>query len=73
MVDSSLLEQVLRLDIAERRELVRALEDSFDDDDVSAEVLAEVDRRLAAMGPGPSPDAVPADEFMRRVRGRRSA
>lgn len=73
MVDSVLLEQVLRLDVESRRELIRAVEGSLDYDDVPPHVLAEIDRRLAEMGPGPSPDAVPADEFLRRVRTRRSA
>ncbi len=73
MVDSALLEQVLRLDAESRRELIRAVEGSLAYDDVPPQVLAEIDRRLAGMGPGPSPDAVPADEFLRRVRARRSA
>lgn len=73
MVDSALLEQVLRLDAESRRELIRAVEGSLDYDDVLPNVLAEIDRRLAEMGPDASPDAVPADEFLRRVRARRSA
>lgn len=73
MVDSALLQQVLRLDAESRRELIRAVEGSLDYEDVPPEVLAEVDRRLADMGPGVSPDAVPADEFLRRVRARRGA
>jgi hypothetical protein len=73
MVDSALLEQVLRLDVESRRELIRAVEGSLDHDDVPQHVFAEIDRRLAVMGSGPSPDAIPADEFLRRVRTRRSA
>jgi hypothetical protein len=72
MVDSALLEQVLRLDAESRRELIRAVEDSLDYDDVPPHVLAEIDRRLAEMGPDASSDAVPADEFLRGVRARRS-
>ena len=73
MVDSTLLQQVLRLDADSRREFIRALEGSLDHDDVPQEILAEVDRRLAEMGPGVSPDAVAADEFLQRVRARRGA
>lgn len=73
MVDRGLLAQVLRLDAASRRELIRAVEDSLDYDDVPPHVLAEIDRRLAEMGPAPSPDAVPAGELVRRVRARRTA
>ena len=73
MVDSALLEQVLRLDAESRRELIRVVEGSLDDDEVPSPVLAEIGRRLAAMGSDPSTDAVPADEFMQQVRSRHSA
>jgi hypothetical protein len=73
MVDSALLEQVLRLDAESRRELIRAVEGSLDYDDVPQQVLDEIDRRLARMGPGPSPVAAPVDEFLRRARARRGA
>lgn len=73
MVDQALLEQVLRLDSESRRELLLAVEDSLDHDDIPAEVLAEVDRRLADMGANPSAGSLPADEFLQQVRARRSA
>lgn len=73
MVDSGLLEQVLRLDAESRRELIRAVEGSLDAEDVPSEILVEIDRRLAEMGPDISPDALPADEFLQRVRARRGA
>lgn len=73
MVDSGLLEQVLRLDAESRRELIRAVEVSLADEDVPTDVLAEIDRRLGDMTSAPGPDAVPVSEFLRRVRTRRSA
>ncbi len=72
MIDGELLERVLQLDPAARREFVDAVEESLDDQ-VPPEILAIVDERLARKGPGPDQDAIPADEFLRRVRSRRSA
>lgn len=71
MVDNALLEQVLRLDVASRRELIRAVEESLDYDDVPPQVLAEVERRLAEMGPEPAEDYITLDEYRRRVQARR--
>lgn len=72
MVDSALLEKVLQLDVESRRELIRAVEGSLDDD-VSAEMLEIVDARLASKGPRPDADAISLDEFEARLRARRSA
>lgn len=44
MVDCAVLEQVLRLDVASRRELVRALQESIDRDEVT---LDEFKRKIA--------------------------
>jgi hypothetical protein len=73
MVDSELLERVLRLDAESRRELIRAVEGSLDYEEVPPGVLAEIDRRLAEMGPNASSDAIPAGEFLRHLRARRGA
>lgn len=72
MVDSALLEQVLRLDVESRRELVRAVEESIDRDEVPPEVRTEVERRLAAMGPKPSTDYVTLEQFKREIEDRRA-
>lgn len=72
MVDSALLEKVMQLDVAARREFVRAVEGSLDYDDVPDEILAIVDARLAKKGPDPDPNAITLDEFERRVGARRS-
>ena len=72
MVDSALLEQVLRLDAESRRELIRVIQGSLDDD-VPPHVLEEIDRRLAQLPGGLSPDAMPADEFLRGLRDHRTA
>lgn len=72
MVDSALLEQVLRLDVESRRELVRAVEESIDRDEVPAGVRTEVERRLAEMGPEPSADWVHLAEFKREIAERRA-
>ncbi|MCL2091070.1 MAG: hypothetical protein FWH11_07620 [Micrococcales bacterium] len=72
MVDNALLEQVLRLDAESRRELIRAVEESIDHEEVPAGVRAEVERRLADMGPGPSADYITLDEFRGQVLERRA-
>lgn len=72
MVDRVLLQQVPRLDVVSRRELVRALQESIDRDEVPAEERAEVERRLAEMGPEPSAEYVTLDEFKRKIAGRRA-
>lgn len=72
MVDRALLQQVLRLDAQARRELVRALQESIGRDQVPAEERAEVERRLAEMGPEPSADYVTLDEFKRQIAERRA-
>ncbi|GAA3777943.1 hypothetical protein GCM10022240_31560 [Microbacterium kribbense] len=73
MVDSGLLQQVLRLDVESRRDLICAVEGSLDYDDVPADMLAMVDARLAVKGPHPDADAIALDAFEARLRGRRSA
>jgi DNA primase catalytic subunit len=73
MVDPALLNQVLRLDAASRREFVSAVERSLDRDDIPENVLAEVDARLAEKGVEPDPEAISADEFISKVRALLSA
>lgn len=70
MVNQSLFEQFLQLDAEERREFVRAAQATVDDD-FPAHVLAEVDRRLAEMGPGPATDYVTLDELRNQIAKRR--
>lgn len=72
MVDSALLEQVLRLDAESRRELISAVEDSLEPE-VDPAILAEIDRRLAILGAGPASDGSPLEDFLLRRRIRRSA
>ena len=73
MVDSALLEKLRQLDVTALLEVRSEIDRLLDDEPVPAEVLAVVEARLAAKGSDPDPHAVPADEFMRRVRARRSA
>lgn len=73
MVDRGLLEQVLRLDDAAKRELVRAVAGTLPPERTPPRILAQIDRRLAALGPGPDPEAMTLDEFERRLSTRRSA
>lgn len=67
MVDMALFEQFLRLDADERREFVRAAKGTIDYDEVPADVRAEIERRLAEMGPEPSTDYITLDEFRREI------
>jgi hypothetical protein len=73
VVDQALLERLQRLDAPALMEVRDEIDRLIGDEDVPAEVLAIVDARLAAKGPGPDPDVIPAEEFLRRVRARRSA
>jgi putative addiction module component (TIGR02574 family) len=72
MVDSALLERVLQLDVDSRRDLVRAVEESIEYDNVPEHVRAEVERRLAEMGEGPSSDYITLDAFKTEVAHRRA-
>lgn len=73
MVDNALLEKLQQLDVpallAVREEIDRLIED----EPIPAEILTIVDARLATKGSGPDPDAIQANEYLRRVRARRSA
>lgn len=71
MVDSGLLEQVLQLDDDSKRELIRTVEGTLPQEQTPPQVLAEIDRRLAKMGPSPDPNAMTLDEFERRLYARR--
>ncbi|HRN28988.1 MAG TPA: hypothetical protein PK781_05100 [Terrimesophilobacter sp.] len=71
MVNQALFEQFLQLDAEERREFVRAAQATVDDD-VPADVLAEIDRRLAQMGPEPASDYVTLDELRNEIAERRA-
>jgi hypothetical protein len=73
MVDSGLLEQVLQLDDDSKRELIRAVEGTLPHGQTPPHILAEIDRRLATMGPNADPSAMTLDEFERRLYGRRPA
>ena len=73
MIDSALLEKLRQLDVPALLEVRGEIDRLIDDEPVPAEVLAVVEARLARKGSGPDPSAVPADEFMRRVRARRRA
>ena len=71
MVDHALLEQVLGLDEAARRELRAVIDDSLDDGFVSPEIAAIIDQRIAEADANPD-DFVTLDEFEREVRSRRN-
>ena len=70
MVNHGLLEQVLGLDEATRRELRAAIGDSLDDGYVSPEIAAIIDQRIADADANPD-DYVTLDEDEREVRSRR--
>lgn len=72
MVDQALLERALRLDESGRRELISVLQDSLGDGEVSPEVAAIIDQRLAAADTTPDQFAT-LDDFEREVLARRSA
>lgn len=63
---------VLQLDVDSRRELIRVVEASLHDADVSAQMLEVVDARLANKTSRPDVDAIPLDEFAARLRARRT-
>lgn len=70
MIDHALLEQVLQLDAAARRELRGVIDDSLDDGYVSPEIAAIIDQRIADADANPD-DHVTLDEDEREVRSRR--
>lgn len=72
IIDRALLERALQLDEPARRELISVLQDSLDDGEVSPEVAAVVDQRIAEADANPG-DFATLDEFEREVRARRSA
>ncbi len=72
MVDRALLEMVLQLDVESRRELIRVVEASLHNADVSPQILEVVDARLASKRLRPDVDAISLDEFEARLRARRS-
>lgn len=71
MVDHALLEQVLGLDEAARRELRAVIDGSLDDGYVSPEIAAIIDQRIAEADANPG-DFVTLDEDERAVRARRN-
>ena len=73
MVDSALLEKLQQLDVSSLLEVRDEIDRMIEDELIPAEILAIVDARVAKKGAGPDADAVPADEFLRQVRARRSA
>lgn len=72
MVDHALVDQVLSLDEAARRELRAVIDDSLDDGYVSPEIAEIIDQRIAEADANPD-DYVTLDEFEREVRSRRTA
>lgn len=72
MVDQTLLERALQLDEPARRELISVLQDSLDGGEVSPEIAAIIDQRIAEADANPD-DVVTLDEFEREVRARRTA
>ncbi len=62
----------MQLDEPARRELISVLQDSLDDGEVSPEVAAIIDQRIAEADADPE-GFVALDEFEREVRARRSA
>lgn len=74
MVDNVLMEKLQSLDVPALLELRGEIDRLIGDHGpVAAEMLAVVDARLAQMGPDPDPDAIPFEEFERRLRARRTA
>lgn len=71
MVEQGLLERALQLDESARRELISLLQGSLDHGDVSPEVAALIDQRIAEADANPD-DFMPLDEFEREVRARRA-
>lgn len=73
MVDRALLETLRQLDFAALVEVRDEIDRLIDDEQVPEGIRAIVETRMARKGPGSDPEAVPADEFIRRIRARRSA
>ena len=71
MVDEKLLEHALQLDAPARKELVAALQDSLHSGEVSPEIAAIIDKRVAQADAAPG-DCIPFDEFERRIRSQRA-
>jgi putative addiction module component (TIGR02574 family) len=69
MTKEQILEQVRALDPKERRELIEDLWQMPDDDELTPEQLAELDRRLAAVDRGEA-TFIPGDQVMRELRER---
>ncbi|MCL2422802.1 MAG: hypothetical protein FWD11_02735 [Micrococcales bacterium] len=72
MVDQALVEQVMRLDEAARRELWTMIGSSFDAGDVCEEVAAIIDERIAEADAHPE-DFVTLQDDERELRARRAA
>ncbi|WP_298227815.1 addiction module protein [Gryllotalpicola sp.] len=70
MVDQALYERALQLDESSRRELIAALQDSLDAGEISPEVAALIDRRIAEADANPE-TFVSLDEDERELRERR--
>ncbi|WP_298229623.1 addiction module protein [Gryllotalpicola sp.] len=70
MVDRALYERALQLDESARRELISALQDSLDAGEISPEVAALIDQRLAEADANPEA-FVSLDEDDRELRERR--
>lgn len=70
MDSKELMEQVLQLDVAARRELRDAIDLSLDDGYVSPEIAAIIDQRIAEADANPD-DFVTLDDDEREVRARR--
>jgi hypothetical protein len=71
MVEQGLLERALQLDEPARRELISLLQGSLDHGEISPEVAAIIDHRIAEADANPD-DFTPLDEFEREVRARRT-
>ncbi|MFT3833096.1 MAG: addiction module protein [Micropruina sp.] len=67
MVDQALLERALQLNESARRELIFALQNSLDRGEVSSEVAAIIDQRIAEADADPS-GFVTLDEFENHAR-----
>lgn len=71
MVEQGLLERALQLDEPSRRELISLLQGSLDHGEISPEIAAIIDQRIAEADANPD-DFTPLDEFEREVRARRT-
>lgn len=70
MVDSALVEQVMRLDAAARLELRDAIDESLGDEVVAPEIWELLEQRVAEPDANPD-DYVSLDDDEREVRARR--